>query len=102
MLFSESLKKTDEFKKVYTCGKSYADRNIVVYVWKNGTDKNHLGISVSKKVGNSIVRHRFARNTQKPLFINTQKEHPVFPHFRKLYAYYLQIYPQVIHKLWIQ
>ena len=61
MLFSESLKKTDEFKKVYTCGKSYADRNIVVYVWKNGTDQNHLGISVSKKVGNSIVRHRFAR-----------------------------------------
>ena len=61
MLFSESLKKTDEFKKVYTCGRSYADRNIVVYVWKNGTDKNHLGISVSKKVGNSIVRHRFAR-----------------------------------------
>ena len=61
MLFFFFLKKTDEFKKVYTCGKSYADRNIVVYVWKNGTDKNHLGISVSKKVGNSIVRHRFAR-----------------------------------------
>ena len=61
MLFSDSLKKTDEFRKVYTNGKSYADRNIVVYVWKNGSDRNHLGISVSKKVGNSIVRHRFCR-----------------------------------------
>ncbi|MCR4901375.1 MAG: ribonuclease P protein component [Butyrivibrio sp.] len=61
MLFSESLKKNEQFRNVYGKGKSYADRNIVLYVWKNNTSKNRLGISCSKKVGNSVVRHRFAR-----------------------------------------
>ncbi len=61
MLFSESLKKTDDFRNVYENGKSIADKNIVVYVWKNESSRNRLGISCSKKIGNSIVRHRFAR-----------------------------------------
>ena len=58
---TESLRKTADFQLVYKNGKSYADKNIVVYVRENQTDINRLGISVSKKVGNSIVRHRFAR-----------------------------------------
>ena len=61
MINTESLKKTIDFQKVYKTGKSIADKNIVVYVRKNGLNKNRLGISCSKKVGNSIVRHRFAR-----------------------------------------
>ena len=61
MLFSDSMKKTDEFRNVYENGKSYANKFIVVYVWKNGTSHNRLGISCSKKIGNSVVRHRFAR-----------------------------------------
>ena len=61
MLFSESLKKNDQFRNVYGKGKSYADCNLVLYVWKNGSSINRLGISCSKKVGNSVVRHRFAR-----------------------------------------
>ena len=32
-----------------------------MYVLENGTDQNRLGISVSKKVGNSVVRHRITR-----------------------------------------
>ncbi|WP_408069735.1 ribonuclease P protein component [Butyrivibrio sp. JL13D10] len=58
---TESLKKTADFKVVYKSGKSYADKNIVVYIRENNTSLNRLGISVSKKVGNSVVRHRFAR-----------------------------------------
>ena len=58
---TESLKKTSDFHLVYKTGKSYADKNIVVYVRKNDSSINRLGISASKKVGNSIVRHRFAR-----------------------------------------
>ena len=61
MLFSESMKKTNDFLNVYRNGKSYADKNIVIYVWKNESSRNKLGISCSKKVGNSVVRHRFAR-----------------------------------------
>lgn len=32
-----------------------------MYVLKNETSKNRIGISVSKKVGNSVVRHRVTR-----------------------------------------
>ena len=32
-----------------------------MYIKENNTRKNRLGISVSKKVGNSIVRHRLTR-----------------------------------------
>ena len=61
MLFSESMKKTQDFRNVYENGKSYADRFIVLYVWENGGSKNKVGISCSKKIGNSVVRHRFSR-----------------------------------------
>lgn len=63
MEFSESLKKNKDFKNVYQNGKSYANRYLVMYVWKNETKegKNRIGISVSKKVGNSVVRHHLTR-----------------------------------------
>ena len=61
MNFSESLKKNSDFKNVYTHGKSYANKYLVMYVLENDSGKNRLGISVSKKVGNSVVRHRVTR-----------------------------------------
>ena len=61
MKFSESLKKYRDFQNVYESGKSYANRYLVMYVKENGTERNRLGISVSKKVGNSVVRHHLTR-----------------------------------------
>lgn len=61
MQFSESLKKNYEFQNVYKTGKSYANKYLVMYVVENNTDRNRLGISVSKKVGNSVIRHRVTR-----------------------------------------
>ena len=61
MKFSESLKKNHQFQFVYKYGKSYANKYLVMYVKENGTEKNRIGISVSKKVGNSVVRHRVTR-----------------------------------------
>ena len=57
----ETLKKNIEFQEVYKRGKSYANKYLVMYVLENGTDTTRIGISVSKKVGNSIVRHRLTR-----------------------------------------
>lgn len=57
----ESLKNSREFSFVYHHGKSYANRYFVMYVVENHLGKNRLGISVSKKVGNSVVRHRLTR-----------------------------------------
>lgn len=61
MKFSESLKKNEQFQSVYKTGKSYANRYLVMYVKENSLDINRIGISISKKVGNSIVRHRVTR-----------------------------------------
>ena len=61
MIFSESLKKNRDFQVVYRKGKSFANKYIIMYVLKNDSDTNRLGISVSKKVGNSVVRHRLTR-----------------------------------------
>ena len=61
MQFSESLKKNHQFQFVYKYGKSYANKYLVMYIKENGLGKNRLGISVSKKVGNSVVRHRVTR-----------------------------------------
>ena len=61
MKFSDSLKKNKDFQNVYRKGKSYANRYFVMYVLKNETNQNRLGISVSKKVGNSVIRHHLTR-----------------------------------------
>lgn len=61
MQFSESLKKNSDFQNVYRRGKSYANRYLVMYILPNNTETNRLGISVSKKVGNSVIRHHLTR-----------------------------------------
>ena len=61
MKFSESLKRNADFQNVYKNGKSYANRYLVMYVLENHTEGNRLGISVSKKVGNSVIRHHLTR-----------------------------------------
>ena len=61
MKFSESLKKYQDFQKVYKSGKSFGNKYLVMYVMENQKNCNRLGISVSKKVGNSVVRHRLTR-----------------------------------------
>ena len=62
------LRKNAEFRLVYKKGKSYANNLLVLYVFPNKKNKddnnipyNKLGISVSKKVGNSVVRSRSKR-----------------------------------------
>ncbi|MDO5154328.1 MAG: ribonuclease P protein component [Eubacteriales bacterium] len=56
-----SLKNSLEFGNVYKRGKSYANKYLVMYIVDNNLGVNRLGISVSKKVGNSVVRHRTTR-----------------------------------------
>lgn len=71
----QSIKKSDEFKNVYKNGKSYANKYLVMYAVKSGREENRLGISVSKKVGNSVVRHRIARLLRESFRLNNEKFH---------------------------
>ena len=44
---AESLKKNEDYQKVYHSGKSYANKYLVMYVKKNDLETGRLGISVS-------------------------------------------------------
>ncbi|SDB34848.1 ribonuclease P protein component [Eubacterium oxidoreducens] len=61
MKYSESLKKNIDFTHVYRHGKSFANKLLVMYMIENHTKRNRIGISVSKKVGNSVIRHHLTR-----------------------------------------
>ena len=61
-----------EFAIVYKKGKSLANKYLVMYILKNEDGKSKLGISVSKKVGNSIVRHRLARLIRESYRLNRE------------------------------
>ena len=61
MKFTESLEKNHQFQFVYDYGRSYANKYLVMFVMDNNTETSRLGISVSKKVGNSVIRHRVKR-----------------------------------------
>ena len=58
---AESLKKNRDFQLVYKTGTSYVNKYLVMYARENQLGKNRIGISVSKKVCNSVVRHRLCR-----------------------------------------
>lgn len=53
--------KNEEFRTVYNNGKSHANEYLIMYTLQNGSEHNRFGVSASKKVGNSVVRHRMAR-----------------------------------------
>ncbi|WP_018665268.1 ribonuclease P protein component [Heyndrickxia acidiproducens] len=59
---SYRVKKNTDFQDVFQNGKSYANRQFVVYVLKN-TDHEHfrIGLSVSKKLGNAVKRNEIKR-----------------------------------------
>ena len=54
----DSIKNNAGFQRIYAGRHSVSDRNLVVY---EGGGSGKIGIVCSKKVGNSVVRHHFAR-----------------------------------------
>ncbi len=73
MLYTESLKKKKDFQIVYKSGVSFANKYLVMYKKINNIEGNRLGISVSKKVGNSVIRHRITRLIRESYRLNEEK-----------------------------
>lgn len=60
------LKKNSDFRRVYSRGVSFVNPALVTYVLKNRAgncrlEKNKLGITTSKKIGNAVRRNRSRR-----------------------------------------
>lgn len=62
-----TIKKNKEFRVVYQRGKSVANRNLVLYYRKNQLTYSRIGITVSKKVGKSVVRNKVKRRLKEIL-----------------------------------
>ena len=73
MKFSGSLKKNEDFQRVYGRRRSFANKYFIMYILENESIYNRLGISVSKKVGNSVVRHRVVRLVRESYRLNEEK-----------------------------
>lgn len=63
----KSLRKNSDFQTVYKKRISRGNRYFVMYVIKNTESENRIGISVSKKVGNSVIRHKVKRRVKEVL-----------------------------------
>ena len=58
----QRIKKDKEFQVVFKNGKSFANRQFVVYCYpKEGQEEFRIGLSVSKKIGNAVTRNRIKR-----------------------------------------
>ena len=68
-----SIKKKEDFQAVYRTGRSHANRELVMYVKRTETNGQRIGISVSKKVGNSVVRHRVTRLVRESFRLHREK-----------------------------
>ena len=60
---TEAIKLNKEFKGLYYRGGCEVSKRIVFYFRKNKklSDINRLGLTVSKKVGNAVIRNRVRR-----------------------------------------
>ena len=64
------MKKT-KFKSVFDNGKYFYSRYLIAYALKSEKDiNNDVGIIVSKKIGNSVVRHKFTRRIREVCRLN--------------------------------
>lgn len=63
------IKKNKEFQAAFQQGRSFANRQFVVYgLEKEGQDFFRIGLSVSKKIGNAVTRNRIKRYVRQAVF----------------------------------
>ena len=55
------LRKSRDFEAARRDGKSWADRRLVLVARHTGAQRTRFGFSVSKRVGNAVVRNRIKR-----------------------------------------
>ncbi|MDW0111252.1 ribonuclease P protein component [Sporosarcina aquimarina] len=65
----QRIKKNEEFQRVFKQGKSFANRQFVVYVCKaENQEEFRIGLSVGKKIGNAVTRNRIKRYIRQSFF----------------------------------
>lgn len=64
------LRKNMDFKKVYSSRKNYWNRNLTLYIRKNKLDESRFGVTITKKIGNAVVRNKIKRRIKEIYRLN--------------------------------
>ena len=68
------IKKNEDIKLVLDNKKSAGNKNYIIYIMKNSEAKNfRIAMSVSKKIGNAVVRNRQKRLIRQVFTSNKDK-----------------------------
>ena len=76
MKYTVSIKKNRDFRFIYKRGKSAVSCILAIYMKKSKGAENHIGITVSTKVGKAVVRNRVRRRIREAYRINETKFKP--------------------------
>lgn len=68
-----TLKKNPEFQEVYNKGFSTAKRAVVLFFLYRGHREKRFGFSVSKKIGNAVVRNSIRRKLKEICRLNRDR-----------------------------
>lgn len=70
----QRVKKNEDFQKVFKKGKSFANRQFVVYCLpKEGQNEFRIGLSVGKKIGKAVTRVQIKRYIRQ-VFLELKEE----------------------------
>ncbi len=58
---SARLRRNKSFQAVYRSGKSYANRQLVLYVLPQRSNERRVGFAAGKRLGSAVVRNRMKR-----------------------------------------
>jgi ribonuclease P protein component len=69
-MLPQSINKNSDFKRLYNNGRKIVTQYIVFYYLKNDRTEDRIGLTVSKKVGKSVVRNRVKRLMKEAFRLN--------------------------------
>ena len=70
MIFTETLKKNYEFRRLYARGKSAPTATLVLYVRRTRSPFNRIGVTVTNKLGKAVRRNRVRRRLREIYRLN--------------------------------